>query len=87
MSRFPLVIIAFIFAEAIFGLLKTVYLFPVGKGHTNLIMMTSCNAAEVFFMLSAIWIFALKYHETASELSIMLGSEMTTLFKGDTFSE
>ena len=58
-------------------------MFPVSQGHTNLAMSMSCNAVEVFFLLSAAWIFALKYYESASEVSIMLNSEIATLLQTD----
>lgn len=74
LARFPLVVISCIFLEAIFAFFKIITVFPIATGHANLELFTFFTSLEMFFMLMAIWIFALKYYETATEVSIMLGN-------------
>lgn len=53
--------------------------FSLVDDKSNLRLAIICNGIEVFFFLTAVWIFALKYHQTATEVSIMLGSEIESL--------
>lgn len=77
LSRFPLVVMLFIMAESVFAIIKINTLFPVGSGYAHLEVYAWSNAIEMFCLQAAVWIFALKYHETASEVQIILGSEMS----------
>ena len=45
------------------------------------------NGIASIFFYTAVWIFALKYHETATEVSVMLGSSEITSLLDDESSE
>ena len=79
LSRFPLVVSSCIFLEAVFGLLKINAGFPLWSDEEHLYAYGAYFAFERFFFYVAFWLFALKYHETAMELKIMLGNEITSL--------
>ena len=52
-------------------------LFPIGSGinDSHLGRMIYYNCLNVYFLISAFWLFALKYHETAIEIVEMLKEE------------
>ena len=84
LSRFPLIISTCTLAAAIFGLLGTDALFPIWSSSSNMTAYSVYISFENFFFFATIWIFALKYHETATDISVMLGSEITSLLADNT---
>ena len=87
LSRFPLVVMSFILAESVFAIIKINSLFPVGYGYAHLEVYAWSNAIEMFCLQAAVWIFALKYHETASEVQIILSSEVAGIVTGSLSAE
>ena len=43
------------------------------------------NGIATFWFFCAVWIYALKYHESATEVRFMTGSEITSLLSQDTW--
>ena len=69
--------------EAIFGLLKINAMYPIWGETVHMTHFGIYNGLGTFWFFCAVWIYALKYHESATEVRFMLGSEITSLLSQD----
>lgn len=75
LSIVPLVITVLIILESIFSFLRIDAIFPVFRDKANLNAFVIYCCLGTGLMISAFWIFALKYHETAISTHKMLTTD------------
>ena len=81
---FPLVITICIIINAIFCILRVNAAFPLvsEQAHSNFNLMIYFNCVNLFFLMSAFWLFALKYFETAVEIAHIIDEDVKQLGEG-----
>lgn len=72
-SDFPLVIAGFVILEALFYLFRVNALFPFFLAEVaNLKAMIYFQGFGVYFYMTSLWLFAIKYYEASQEITLML---------------
>ena len=83
MSLFPIFIVICVIMYSIFCLLRINAMFPftsiTAKSHFDLMVYYNC--INIFFIMSAFWLFALKYYETAVEIDYIINEDVKQLEK------
>ena len=80
MSSTPILVCFFAVFESIFGILRMVTLFPIRlEGISSIDTAVFSNCIETFFLLGTFLLFGLKYHESATEIQLMLSIDLKRL--------